>query len=249
MERDYTITLKIERQYARRIDKRSKLDDVKRRVIRALPEGWMLSGATINLRTDSMKAKKKRAGRAVKSKAATVVRRAVAATARKLREEVQRRQRDFDKSTWASPTFDGPDRKWLLSVLVGEGMNRWKVYRENTGRNCWSAATVKTKSGNPTLRKEHKNLYLGDDVVADRTMAIGARARAYLLKNGCGPSSVPPLQLAMLHEVAHYRRWRTRSSPAHDKAWQRALLNLLKKYVPKAFTEEAVAMDTLRGMR
>lgn len=258
MERNYTITLKITRTYARIVNRADKLAEVRRAIARALPDGWTLDDAKISLRTTSAKSiqraeareKKAKAKRAkerearAKEREAAKVRRAVEAVARKAAKQHAR-------STYIASGISREHREWMLGVLAAESMAGWKVHTsaDPTARKCWWSQSLDM----PGSMK--KVLLLTTDV---RVYLLGKRARSAVVAAGCALSILPRLRLAFLHEVAHYRRWhatRRRGLNAmaverkHNRAWTTTLINLLKKHCPETFTVEAQAMESLRTLK
>lgn len=252
-ERTYTVTLKITRTYARKVAKGDKLDAVTRAVRRALPEGWTVEAGAINLCSTTARTEARASRREAKRRREVEERARAKASARDAKRADQeaarreaRRQRDARKITTFPDDVPEAHRSWVLDVFRRERMVGWDVL---SGRDeCWS-----------WNRRSQGTVYYSRVVTVpaeplrSRRLRIPAApvVRRYLEKRGCAVDFVHPIHVAILHDVAHVRRYRATRGAGDDQwhghEWRRALLNLLRKYESRAFTKAAQIVTALRG--
>lgn len=244
-ERIYTVTLKITRTYARKVAKGDKLDEVRRAVSRALPEGWVVEAGAVNLRSRTAKAEKReerqrrKLGRkAAKRKTERDAERASRQRRAKLRDEAQRQHREKlgDRRNFISEEIPSADRDWIVRVLDGE--------------RCPRDFDVRVSIVHTLVCDENTVIWVDYEWL--RKLDVGGSARSYLAKRGCAVDFVAPVRMVVLHALAHRRRQRALRNVGipgqlHGNEWKRALLNLIRKYEPGAFSENAQIVGALRG--
>jgi hypothetical protein len=245
-ERTYTITVRVQQTFARKVDRRSHKEKVVRAIEGALPDGWDVVGSTINLASKTAKSEAKKQARREKAKAESAKRRE---EARKTKERIAQSERD--RKAWERRTeivdsghWDDAFKTWALD---GERMKPWKIHLAfaDESMKCWDAHVYE---GKVPLNAGQRIFELHPTALQRREVTCTTRTAQYLRKRGCGVAFIPPNKMALLHELAHYRMWKNKAeSKAHCKKWMLVLLNLIKKYLPEAFDENARIIDALAG--
>lgn len=250
MEREYTITIKVKRTYSRKVNRADKLAEVRRAIAGALPDGWAMSDAKINLKTTSAKSVRRAEAKRERAKEKRAEAQDVRRRKREIRKASEKAAREWERNTYVDEGFPPNDQVWVAEVLERERMVGWHVFLDNVGRMCWWYHSLDM----PPFSKRVMNC-----IVTDNVPVFGAATLSRLRAAGCGVSVISNPRLAFLHEVAHYRRWQTvrrrgdgsllQRESKHNKGWMNAVVSLVQKYCPEAFTEEARAMESLREMK
>ncbi len=217
MERTYTITLKVQQTFARKIKARDKIDEVQRRVAASLPTGWTVAGASL----------RSTAKRATHDRDA----------AKRLARNAARRQqrRDKERRVRIDPDFgDAMLQARAIAIMAAEGLHGWDV-DVLRGPYCWHAT-------HPALRDKWEHTVAVSTQVRDPwNTKLDARAGGW--------SQIPKPMLWLLHQIAHVQRCKRHGEPSHDRAFFTRWARLIAKHFPEDYTEAALAMHALAGLR